>query len=55
MVNYFIRFFHIAIISFFIVGCGYKADPVWPGKKQNKKINQNDLKIIEINSTINVR
>ena len=55
MVNYFIRFFHVVIISFFITGCGYKADPVWPEEKINKEINQSDLKIIEINSTINVK
>jgi len=55
MVNYFTRFFHVAIITFFLTGCGYKADPVWPGKKQNKEINQSDLKILEINSTIDIR
>jgi len=37
------------------MGCGYKADPIWPSEKQNKKINKSDLKIIEINATINVK
>ncbi|ACM93217.1 putative lipoprotein [Nautilia profundicola AmH] len=55
MVNYMFRFFHIVIITFFLIGCGYKADPVWPGKEQNKEVNQSDLKIIEINSTLNIK
>jgi hypothetical protein len=55
MVDYFFRFFHIAIITFFLVGCGYKADPVWPGNKHVKDNNQTELKIIDINSTIKIR
>ena len=54
MINYFVCFFHIVIIAFFI-GCGYKADPIWPGEKVNKEVNASDLKIIEINSTLNVK
>ena len=48
-------FFHIVIIAVFFVSCGYKADPVWPGEKINKEVNASDLKIIEINSTLNIR
>jgi hypothetical protein len=55
MVYYFTRFFHVVIIAFFLSGCGYKADPVWPGTKQNKEVNQSDLKIIDINNTINIK
>ena len=53
MVNKFIYFFHIIIISIFIIGCGYKADPTWGVKKQD--VNQSDLKIIDINSTMKVK
>lgn len=53
MYKYFFCFFHIVIILFFI-GCGYKANPVWIDN--NKTINNSDdLKIIEINSTINIK
>jgi hypothetical protein len=38
-----------------LIGCGYKADPLWPGEKINKEVNASDLKIIEINSTLNIR
>jgi hypothetical protein len=55
MVYNFIRFFHIVIIAVFFVSCGYKADPVWPGEKINKEVNASDLKIIEINSTLNIK
>ena len=55
MCNYFFCWFHIAIILFFI-GCGYKADPVWiDGNKKNEYNTTNDLKIIEINSTIKIK
>ncbi len=55
MTDYLFRFFHIVIITFFLTGCGYKADPVWPGTEQNKEVNQSDLQILEINSTFNIR
>ncbi|MEO1928562.1 MAG: hypothetical protein ABGX26_07740 [Nautiliaceae bacterium] len=55
MFDYCVRFFHIVIISIFLAGCGYKADPVWPGKDNNKTINKSDLKIIDINSTLEIR
>jgi hypothetical protein len=55
MVNYFVRFFHIVIIAFFLAGCGYKADPVWPGTVKKHDINQSDLQIFELNSTLNIR
>jgi hypothetical protein len=55
MVKYFIGFFHIIIISFFL-GCGYKADPTWPEKEKNKtEINASELKIIEINNTMEIK
>ena len=51
---YFTGLFHIVIISFFLIGCGYKAPPRWePEKKQ--EINASDLKIIDINSTLKVK
>jgi len=59
MFKYFVCFFHIVIIASFL-GCGYKSDPVWPGKvkKENnitKKLDTNDLKIIEINNTMELK
>ncbi|WP_162147140.1 MULTISPECIES: hypothetical protein [unclassified Lebetimonas] len=56
MFKYIFCFFHIIIISVFL-GCGYKADPVWPGKEQNitKEINSSELKIIEINNTMEIK
>ena len=55
MRNYFIRFFHIAIIAviFDFLGCGYKAPPRWLPKKQ--ETNASDLKIIDVNSTLKVK
>jgi len=50
---YFIRFFHIGIISIFLVGCGYKAPPTWVSKKQDSNIS--DVKIFDINSTLKVK
>jgi len=50
---YFIRFFHIGIISFFLIGCGYKAPPVWQNKKQ--ETNLTEIKIFDINSTLKVK
>ena len=52
MIKQIIYFFHIVIITLFI-GCGYKADPSWKPKKHN--INTNDLKIIDINSSMKVK
>ena len=49
---YFIGFFHIIIIS--ILGCGYKAPPLWE-VNNTKEINASDLKIIDINSTLKVK
>jgi hypothetical protein len=39
------------------LGCGYKADPVWPGNDKNmtKEINNGELKIIEINNTMEIK
>jgi len=59
MVKYFICFFHSVIIASFL-GCGYKADPVWPEKvkKENnitKKLNTKDLQILEINNTTEIK
>ena len=55
MYKYLFCFFHIAIILFFI-GCGYKADPIWIDKDKKNEYNAtNDLKIIEINSTIKIK
>ena len=53
MRNYFICFFHIVIISI-ILGCGYKAPPVWE-INQTKETNASDLKIIDLNSTLKVK
>ncbi len=50
---YFTGFFHIAIISI-ILGCGYKAPPVWE-ENQTKEVNASDLKIIDLNSTLKVK
>ena len=50
---YLIGFFHIIIIST-ILGCGYKAPPVWE-VNNTKEINSTDLKIIDINSTLKVK
>jgi len=55
MVYNFFRFFHIAIIAFFLFGCGYKADPVWPGTKQKNEVNQSDLKLLDLNTTFDIR
>ena len=52
MRNYFIGFFHIAIIAV-ILGCGYKAPPRWTPEKQ--KVNSGDLQIIDLNSTLKVK
>ena len=54
MRNYLFGCFHIAIISIFLVGCGYKAPPRWEPEKK-KEINASDLKIIDINSTLKVK
>jgi len=55
MSKYFFCFFHSVIILFFI-GCGYKADPVWIDENKKNEYNAtDDLKIIEINSTINIK
>jgi len=56
MRNYFACFFHIGIIStiFIILGCGYKAPPVWEVNK-TKEINASDLQIIDLNSTLKVK
>ena len=51
---YFICFFHIIIIPI-ILGCGYKAPPVWEVNESKKEINSTDLKIIDINSTLKVK
>jgi len=55
MRNYFIRFFHIAIIAVILsfVGCGYKAPPRWYPKKQ--EVNASDLQVIDLNSTLKVK
>ena len=53
MRNYFICFFHIGIISI-ILGCGYKAPPVWE-VNTSKEINASDLQIIDLNSTLKVK
>ncbi len=55
MRNYFIRFFHIAIIAVILgfLGCGYKAPPRWAPKKQ--EVNASDLQIIDLNSTLKVK
>ena len=50
---YFIGFFHTIIISI-ILGCGYKAPPVWE-VNNTKEINSTDLQIIDINSTLKVK
>lgn len=52
MINYLFGFFHIIIIAT-ILGCGYKAPPVWEEKK--KDINSTDLQIIDLNSTLKVK
>ncbi|GAX87578.1 conserved hypothetical protein [Lebetimonas natsushimae] len=56
MIKYLLCCFHIIIISIFL-GCGYKADPVWPGNEKNitEEINSSDLKIIEINNTMEIK
>ncbi len=55
MRNYFIRFFHIAIIAAILefLGCGYKAPPRWTPKKS--EVNSSDLQIIDLNSTLKVK
>ncbi|EDM23793.1 hypothetical protein [Caminibacter mediatlanticus] len=52
MRNYFIGFFHIIIISIFL-GCGYKAPPSY--KKEKPKTTPEDIKIIDLNSTLKVK
>jgi hypothetical protein len=54
MRNYFVYFFHIVIISFFI-GCGHKAAPVWPTKIKKESVTKDDLKILDINTTIKIK
>ena len=52
MRNYFIGFFHIAIITVFL-GCGYKAPPTWEKKKP--ETNTSDLQMIDINGTLQIK
>lgn len=52
MVKYIACFFHIIIIAAFL-GCGYKAPPSW--EEKNTEINQSDLKIIDLNSTLQLK
>ncbi|MEO1923682.1 hypothetical protein [Caminibacter sp.] len=45
MVNYFIGFFHIAIIAIFL-GCGYKAPPKWSeDTNSTKTIKTKEVKV----------
>ncbi|ROR40957.1 hypothetical protein EDC58_0439 [Caminibacter pacificus] len=52
MAKYLFCCFHIVIIATFL-GCGYKAPPTWNKSKQ--KVQEKDLQIIDLNSTLKVK